>query len=636
MRRPKKAAAPTEFPRLRGRKRIALDLETHDPELKQKGPGVRRGAYIVGVAVAPDKGQGQYLPIAHREGHNHDPAKVLGWLKDELKDYDGAITGANLNYDFDFLAQVGVHAPKASIEDVQLAEPLLDENAFSYSLDRLGQDYLGRGKNEAALVEKYGKRWKEKMRELPSHEVAPYAVEDVELPLEIIEKQLKRIEEEDLGRVWDVERRLPPMLLHMRRKGVLVDVPKAERLSLELKVKLNTLQHKLNKMAGRKEVSADSAADLAQIYDKKKILYPRTKRGAPSFTKDWLKVQEDPISALVSQIRRLRVMKNTFVDGYVLGDSLKGSDGWRIHTEFNQLRSDDGGTVSGRFSSSHPNLQNIPSRDEELAPLVRGLFLPELGKQWFCRDWSQIEFRLLVHYAALVGAPGGEEAAEMFIKDHKTDYHEFVIGLTGLGRKPAKNFNFGKVYGMGLGKMARMMGLTIEECKPLDEIYDAKVPFAKKMYKDTSNRAKQRGYIRTILGRKRRFNMWEPSDWEASKKVTATTWERALAYTKDETEPHWHGQRLRRAYTYKALNALLQGSAADLMKLAMVEIWESGLCEHLDVQLTVHDELDGSVGKSKREQEALREMHYIMENCLKLEIPILSSGKEGSNWAEAM
>jgi DNA polymerase I-like protein with 3'-5' exonuclease and polymerase domains len=300
-----------------------------------------------------------------------------------------------------------------------------------------------------------------------------------------------------------------------------------------------------------------------------------------------------------------------------------------VYGQFHLLRGDEGGTRSGRFSSSTPNLQNLPSRDDELAPLVRGLFIPDDGhKQWRKYDYSQIEYRFLIHFAVNgLHDDSADEVRRIFNANPQTDYHDMTRDLvhrqTGqlLDRKPIKNINFGLIYGMGVDKLAGGLGLSVKEGKELFAAYHKGAPFAKATMDACSKEAMDFGTITTILGRKSRFDLWEPDSWGHDRENLALPYEQAiLRYGK-----------IRRAYTHKALNRRLQGSAADLMKVAMLQCWEEGIFDETGVpRLTVHDELDFSDPGGK--DEAFRAMRHVLETAIPLRIPVKADCDIGPNW----
>jgi DNA polymerase I-like protein with 3'-5' exonuclease and polymerase domains len=610
---------PTNLPDLRGRKTLSIDCETHDPDLKEKGPGVRRDGYIVGVAIAGEDLPGRYYPVAHGGGGNLDKDLVFDWLRDELTGYDGEVVGAHLLYDLDYLAEQDIHFGKAKFHDVQVAEPLLDENRLSYSLETLAQERLGIGKDEEMLrraCDAYGIRdVKSGLWQLPAKFVGAYAEGDVNVPLDLLRVQTQELEREGLLDLFDLESRLIPMLLAMRRRGVRVLEGKIE----EVRARMAQTRQAAFDVLGTDDVW--SAASLAMMFDDAGIEYPRTpKTGKPSFTRPWLEAQTDSLSPAVMEARRWDTAINTFVDGH-LSAAIDG----RIHCQFNQLKSDDGGTVSGRFSSSNPNLQNIPSRDPEITPLMRGLFVPEEGEDWLRFDYSQVEYRLLAHYSR---GPGAADARQKFNDDPDTDFHAMCGEMAGKpgpeNRKRVKNINFGKVYGSGAATMAKTMGGSLEEAMAFIELYDRELPWVKKTLDAASDAAAKNGVIVTLLGRKARFDLWEPKAWGAKG---------VLRY--EEACEKWGEKKIKRFRTYKALNSLLQGGAADVLKKAMADIWDAGICDVLGAPLlTVHDELDWSKAHTAEAEEAAKEVKYMMEHAVDLRVPLIADREDGPNWGE--
>lgn len=584
---------PDQLPDLSSAKRIAIDVETYDPELKEKGPGVRRDGHIVGLAIGVDDGERFYLPMRHKLGGNLAPEQVLQWAKVNLTRPNQPKVGANLLYDLDYLQEEGVKV-EGPFLDVQIAAPLLDENKMSYALDVLGWEYLAQGKSDAALYEwcsnSYGGKstrdaqatniWR-----APTTLVGPYAEGDVDLPLRIIGQQLKELEKQELSELFQLESELMPMVLAMRRRGVRVNVEAAEQFE-------STATDRIKEMVkGLGNINVNSGEDLFRLCKKEGITVPTTDKGNPSFRKDWLQHNPHPKMRQVSEIRTLMKLRDTFVKGYILGCNING----RIHCSFNQLRSDDSGTVSGRFSSSDPNLQNIPTRTP-MGKAIRAMFLPDEDEEWGRFDWSQIEYRLLTHYAK---GSGSEEAREMYRNKPNTDFHQMVCDMISkiiaIERSSAKNINFGLVYGMGEELLASILGVSKERALDLINAYHRGVPFVRHTANMVSKRAKVRGYIHTLLKRRRRF----PDGF----------------------------------FTHKALNALLQGGNADIMKAAMVMIWKSGVCDVLGAPLlTVHDELDWSVPKTAAAAEAMKEVHHIMETCVQLRVPIIAAREFGADW----
>ena len=439
-----------DLPNIRGKGPIAIDTETYDPELLDNGPGWGRGkGHIVGISVAV-AGESWYLPIRHEGGGNMDPEKVLAWAR-EMFIGDEPKVFANANYDLGWLKWEGVTV-NGQVWDVQLAEPLLDEYARSYSLDSLLNKYGLGGKIEDELYERLraafggtkGRRQAGNIWKAPASWVEEYAKGDVDRLESLFLLQKKELERQDLWRVYEVEAKLCPILVDMRLRGVRVDVDKAKLIDDDWSMQLEVY----GKEFPLEDVNKAQA--LARYCDKNGIKYPTTDKGNPSFEGSWLK-NNLPI---VYEIRRLLKARDTFVRGYILDKHVNG----RLHGSFNQLRSDDYGTVSGRLSSSAPNLQNAPARDEEIGPLFRSLFLPEEGEIMSAQDWSQIEFRLFVHYA------GDEELISSY-QQGNTDFHQVVTDMFGglIPRKIIKGFNFMLLYGGGKKRLAEMLREQLTE-----------------------------------------------------------------------------------------------------------------------------------------------------------------------------
>ena len=610
---------PTVFPSIGRAKRITLDLETHDPDLLSRGPGWRRNAYVVGIGINADNVFKEYYPVAHLYGENCDPEKVWSWLRAELNNYTGEICGANVNlYDGDGLQQNGVRPWKAKWHDIQWAEPLLDEHAFSFSLDTLAEKYLGKLKQTEGLVEMYGPDWKKQIREIHPQHIRNYVFGDINLPGAILDKQMVALKAERLTKLYDLESRLCPLLLYMRNKGVPVDLAAAQKLNIRLTDEIAKIQEKLNGITGF-DVNFNPSKSLFSALDFLQIKYPRCKltkkdsekgktEGRPSATNTWLKTIKHPFTELLLQVREIDKLNGTFIENAILKGNING----RIYAEFHPLKRADSegnrGTGTGRFSCTNPNLQQIPIRTE-LGKEIREAFIPEVGRLWWSKDYSQAEFRLLVHYGVKAKCEGAEVAQQMYRDNPDTDFHDMVVDITQLPRPDAKTLNFGLIYGMGKAKLARQLGVDDIAAAEIFDIYHGRVPFIKKIFNKAMDRAQEQGYVKTILGRRARFN---------------------------EMEPKFRGKGEQRAHTYKALNCILQGSCADLVKTAMVNIWEAGIVgKDLDIYLTVHDELDGSVEPGKAGEEKLQEISRIMENAIKLEVPIKVDSGVGDSWAAA-
>ena len=616
------ARAQELFPSLRGQGMIAIDCETNDPDLKNSGPGYHRGAFICGVSIGTESGFRAYYPISHQGGGNLDKRKVLSWLKAELADASVPKVGANLGYDLGFLVEAGVEV-QGPLYDIQLAEPLIDETRHSYSLEALAQSYLKEGKRDAALEEWIignlrddvgrklnGRNYKSGIARAPVSIVAPYAIGDIDLPLRIFAQQKIQLERLDLWNLFEMEISLIPMLLAMRRRGVAVDISYAEKIYRSMSRRQSAMYRKIRDAAGM-EFELWNAKKVGAVFDALGIDYPRTSIArAPSFTKEWLAHHEHPMARALRELRRLDKLKEVFLKGSIIEGAYRG----RIHTQFNQLKSDSFGAVSGRLSSSKPNLQQIPARGDD-GKAIRAAFVPDPGDEWACLDWQQIEFKLIVNDAAHFGMRGADAVVGRYNTDKNTDFHEIVASMAGLPREQAKAVNFGLAFGEGVTKLCADLGLDEWEGRRLLREYHRKVPFMHSLMEHWMEKAERDHQVRTLFRRIRRFARWE-------------IWRGGKAILLDHRVP---GARLAR--TYAALNARIQGSAADILKVAMSDIWASGVCDVLGPPLlSIHDELDWSVPKSKAGREALAEVKRIMENVVDISIKLTVDAKTGANW----
>lgn len=606
---------PDHFPDLRNADYIAIDLETSDPNIMTLGPGWARGdGFIVGVAIAAGDFVG-YYPIAHEGGGNISKKRVMSWLKDQLATPDIPKIMHNATYDAGWLRWAGVKV-QGTIIDTMIAAPLLNENRFSYSLNNLAKDYLNERKDERTLraaASDFGIDPKAEMWKLNSSFVGAYAEKDAELTLKLWNQMRIELEQQSLMTIFDIETALIPVLLDMREKGVAVDLDKAEQ------AKAGLIKAKKELVSGIKhdtgiEVQPWVATSVAKVFDHYGLYYSRTEdTKQPSFRKEFLQNHPHEIAGRILRLRELDKASNTFIDN-ILKFSYKG----RIHCEFHPLRSDDGGTVTGRFSSSNPNLQQIPARDPEIKSMIRGLFVPDDGCKWGSFDYSSQEPRLLVHYCASLPNDQRHYAIDEVVEEYKkgdADFHQMVADLAGITRKQAKTVNLGIMYGMGKGKLANTMDITKDEATDLLKQYHNRVPFVKGLADMVAERADAHGQIRTILGRLCRFDMWEPKKFGYNKPLPL-----------DKARKEYPMQPLQRAFTYKALNRLIQGSAADQTKQAMVECYKEGLVP----LLTVHDELCFNV---ESEEQAAR-ITEIMETSLELKIPSKVDQELGDNWGE--
>jgi DNA polymerase I-like protein with 3'-5' exonuclease and polymerase domains len=604
---------PSEYPDLSQAKEIAIDLETKDPNIKTKGAGwATFDGHIVGFAVAAYDQQ-WYFPIHHDAGGNMDSAITTAWMQDLLKTPATKIFH-NASYDVGWLLVNGFEI-RGKIVDTMIAAALINENRFSFSLNACAKDYLGEIKNETFLNEK-AKEWgidpKADLWKLPAGYVGFYAEQDAGLTLKLWQRFKSEITKQSLNDVWEMEMDLLPILIETRRTGIRVDEEKAVKLKKEFKQKENIV---LQKIKDETTMKPDiwAARSVAQVFDRIGVEYPRTpKTGEPSFTQNWLVNCSNPIAQLIREAREINKFHSTFIDSiqrYVH----KG----RIHSEINQLRSDQGGTVSGRLSYSNPNLQQIPARNKEFGDKIRSLFLPEEGRQWGSFDYSQQEPRLVAHYAASTNDnfSGADEFIEAY-KNEAADFHQIVADMAGISRTHAKTINLGLFYGMGKAKLATELGISKDNAEGLLQKYHSRVPFVKRLAESVTNSASKYGFIRTVMGRKCRFDMWEPNSFGMNK---AMDYEAAKAH---------YGNNIRRAFTYKALNRLIQGSAADQTKQAMINCYKQGF----KPLLQIHDELCFSINN----ENDITKVKEVMENAIEnLKVPFKVDVAIGKSWGEA-
>ena len=601
---------PDELKDLRGAKEIAIDLETNDPRLKELGSGNVTGrGHIAGVAVAVEGWSG-YYPIHHEQGGNMDKKLVLKWLQDILNQQDTTFVFHNAMYDVCWLRSTGLTI-KGHIVDTMIAASLIDENRLSYRLDILSKHYTGLGKDEKILLEaakEYGVDAKADMWRLPPMFVGQYAERDAESTLKLWQRLKVELYNQELMDIFNLETRLFPCLVDMRFKGVKVDLEKAQNIKLNLIKREETLIKKIKDLTGV-EVEIMAARSIAKAFDKLKLPYDRTtKSKEPSFTKNFLQNHPHELPKAIAEARELNKAHSTFIDSIT-----KHAVDGRIHADINQIRSDSGGTVTGRFSMSNPNLQQIPARHPELGPLIRSIFIPEEKQKWGSFDYSQQEPRILVHYAKLQNLTGVDEIVDAY-NQGDADFHQVVADMAGIERKQAKTINLGLMYGMGKNKLMAELGLMKESAEKLIRQYHSKAPFVKQLMDNVSRKANDRGKIRTLLGRACHFDLWQPVQFGVFKPLPL---EQAR---KEYDEP------LKRAFTYKALNKLIQGSAADMTKKSMVSLYENGIIPHIQI----HDEVDISVESAKKAEDIIK----IMEEAVELQVPNKVDYESGNNWGE--
>ena len=694
---------------------VAIDIETYDPNLKTKGLGaIRQDGFITGVAIATGKDT-VYFSLKHSDDDKSEEELKEFWdqMNTKLLQNDKiAKVFHNAIYDVCWLRATTGKMLKGRLLDTMVAASVIDENRFKYGLDALAKDFLGENKYKYDLQEKTFE-WSggmqrdpmSNMHKLPSSVVKDYAKQDVDLTLKLWNLFNKKLDEVlytkpennkqyTCRNIFELETRLFPCLVDMKFTGVRIDTQKLEHLGKRLKRCRDKIIKFIKTQTGV-EVQLWAATSIKQLLVNQGITkYDKTpKSGMPKLPKDFLKTHENRFLRFVSKAREYDKALNTFVEG-LKGYVYKG----RIHADINQIRGDGGGTVTGRFSMSNPNLQQIPSKGF-IGKKMRELFIPEEGCDWGSFDYSQQEPRIVVHYAIKkilrkleeyidkktgekklkdVGmSEEGKKLKQEFDKD-EADFHQIVADMAKISRKQAKTINLGLFYGMGKGKLQAELNLDTIQAKKLFDTYHHKVPFVKKLSDGLMKFATNNKLIFTLEDRfcrfdkyesvnkrwnnkERKFEEWDPEakpekqedgtikyegDWISPRLMSREeAWERfKLLYNSktlskkenpqspgkyeelnEQEREGWFKQYFTPAFTYKALNRLVQGSAADMTKKAMVLLYEKGIVPHIQI----HDELCVSIPK---DNETWTTVQKIMEQAIKLEINNKVDYEFGPNW----
>lgn len=612
---------PTSFPQW-NKKLLGFDIETYDPDLLSKGPGFIRGdARVVGYSLS-DGDSSYYFPFAHAYGENMSRHDCLSYLEKVVADPDITLVGANTMYEREGLWSLGIE-PQCEFFDVQIAEPLINENIRNgTALEKLGLKYLGVGKKEEELAEAariFGVDPKSGLWQLNPVYVGKYAEWDAWAPVHIWKKQMAEIDRQGLRGVLELELAVQPILWKMRLQGIPVDVDLARTTSAKLmgqkQAILNTLKNDYGKGLPTLDIWSGQVIEIYCVNHK--IDFPRTPKGNASFAKEFLEGSSHPFFKRIREARELDRLASTFIDGWILNNHIDGY----VHPQWKQLASDDGGTKTGRMAASNPNPQQVPKRSAH-SKIIRTLFKTPEGLDWAKLDYSQQEPRILLHFAYLMGFEGAAEARQQYVDNPGTDFYNYMMEMASIERTPAKDLYLGRCYGMGAPKLAGKLRTTIEGAQAILNNFDRKLPFIKALSEKCESLAQQRGFIKTLCGRKRHFDQWEPANYK-------TAFERKLdVFPVDSREAavaKWPGLSIRRADTRLALNSLIQGSAADMTKAAMVRVFrETGKVPYMQV----HDELNYPVSNRKEAEE----IKYHMENCVDLQVPIKADLDYGKAW----
>lgn len=629
---------PTEMPNIRHAKWQSIDTETYDPELQTRGAGWARGVgHIVGISVAAE-GAKWYFPMRHeiQKELNLDPDMVLRWATWAFGNENCVKIGANLQYDIGWLRQEGVRVP-GQLYDCQHAEALISETS-RLNLETLGQKYVGRGK-DSDLLKKwcqlyYGttdQTWRRDIYRTPVTLAGPYAEEDAVLPQEVLMKQWPLMQRRNLLDLYHMECDMINLLVEMRFAGVTIDLPYAEQLYDEYGERAAIAQKAINRMAGF-EVNTNAGDSLARAFNHLGLKYGHTAptegnpNGRPSFTAPFMKTVNHDFARGVLEVKGLEKIRSTFIKSYLIDAHVNS----KVYTTFHSMATDEGGARTGRFSSSDPNLQNIPIRTEDGAKIRRAFIMDDGHKQVRDYDLSQIEYRMLAHFAV---GEGGAAVRKRYWDDPTLDYHkmigEIIFEMTGirLERVFVKTANFGLVYGLGKAALADQLGVPLKESIALLKTFHTAVPFARETMDAISKEVQRTGIVETILGRQSHFDLWEKAGYGEKDEGFPLPYRAAFA--------KW-GHDIMRAYTYRAVNYKLQGSAADHMKKGMVKAWKDGVYAATGVpRLTVHDELLFSE-RHDTPDDAWAAVKDCMENCLpQIKVPIRADFGVGPSWKDA-
>lgn len=600
------------WPTLRSDTRVAIDTET---------TGLAQTDHAVSMSIARVDNQPLWFAWGHDSGNNCSKEQIASWVKQEINNNPNLIKiFHNAQFDIRALYAAGISMGISNIQDTGIIAPLLDERLDSFSLDSLSKHYLGEAKHDDAELNNlcarlFGGRvaLKNQVRNYyraPGNMVAEYCIKDSELTLKLYDKLRPLIDEPDemgwtLSRVYALETALIPILIMMNRVGFKVDVNAASTLYDDIGLMLQDREDKWNKLTDH--VNPNSSKQMALYFASKGIPVQITSAGNPSVTTAFLASLDDPAARLATDIRKFVKFRNTFVRNYILKNV---SNSGFIHGQFHQLRKENvygggTGTVSGRFSSSGGlNLQNLPSPDpdnptslkHQLAERVRGVFIPSYEDgQILAVDFSQVEFRIIAHYA-------GGKLRESYNNTPEIDFHSMVAALTGIDRKPAKNINFGLAYGMGENLMAERLGVDIQTARKMLNTYHTRLPDVRLLYNAAMRKASRRGYIKTFV-RKRRFYP-DP--------------ERRFGNYKS---------------THKALNALAQGCGADIMKQSMINVMDIVDWKNVALHATVHDELVFTIPQGSQGIQIANQIKEAMEAAkFDMTVPLMAEAKVGKNW----
>jgi len=559
----------------------------------------------------------------------HDPMAIT-WLNDMMKGYKGEIACHNASFDFKMLDQVGIKIPLDRLRDTCIMAVLIDEHLMSYDLDTLGKKYIG-SRKESDIYEKlaalFGGRATKNVQmpnisRAPVDIVAPYAKQDTRITLDLFEWQKKAIARQGIEDIVNFEHEIMPTIVRAEMRGIRVSVEEARRAMDRLTPKIEELQARVNAMAGS-IFNVNSPDQVKKFFCPQEIdgtffvgdtMIGKTPKGGPSLGADSLREIKHPMATMILDIRSLMKTRDTFLKKHVIEHSVNN----RVYPNINQTKGESGGTGTGRLSYTDPAMQQIPSRNKEVAEIVKPCFLPEEGHKWVDLDENSFEVRVFAHLV------NNEEIIQAYHENPELDLHQFVADLTGLvrnakysGQPNAKQLNLSMIFNSGNGAIADKMGMPWEwesfiprgktekdkitykkagpEATSVIERYHRRIPGVKELAQACKSEAERSGFIFTDRGRRLRF----PRGYKS----------------------------------YKASGLLIQATAADINKENWKKI-EDALGNDGHLILNVHDSYGMSVPEDWKPY--YNKVKRVLEEP-RLRVPLIADlNGAGDSWWDAI
>lgn len=583
---------------------LVIDFETVDPYVKDgMGAGWVYGIKVLGCAFQYPDGSADYILSKDAILKRIERTKTLIVF--------------NANYDIGILKMWSIDINQFLIIDVLVMAKMYDTSKLSYSLNNLSKEYLDDNKSDEPMGQiaidselinttdiskaiKFAKENMDKIQKINKQIVADYAIHDVVLTYQLYEL----FKQHDINYRHDFYSDLVKCLIHARARGVRIDLLKLLEVEAQLQLRIIECQRELNAFNGGEGVNCKSSKQLGQLLIKNGYNVEMTDKDNYKCDEAALKEMDNPIADCILKTRKLYTLKLNFIDKIIRyqektirADKTKfGIDYFYgyVYPEIKIL----GATATGRCSSNSPNIQQIPSRDKEYAKLIRGIIVPDEGYQFICSaDYSAQEPRLIVNDAALMKCTEADQIIKQFRADPNTDFHQIAADLMGVERVVAKTIGLGLLYGMGITKLAKSINTSIEQASFYRDLYFERLPFMKKLIENMSATLKERGYIKTLLGNQLKLD--------------------PVTYDDNGRE---------RTFEYKAINKRTQGNAANQTNAALVCLYRAGI----DFMFPVHDEVVASVNSI----EEANKIKDIMENAIKLAIPVVVDVNLGTSWGE--